>query len=200
MREPEDAAAVGRDLDRHAFAHAAEAVEQVTGDKLEVPSDRFAVAGRRPRRRRALRRGFRFCRFFRRRLRRLLCFCSFLRGLLLSNFHSTLHALTSRAPLARFDAAGEEVSSPRKRGPHIPEAVVMGPRVRGDLDQHLFYELAFAHKSGRSAFFQSGMAEIFFSRSSTSAPFCRPEATLDGKPGLTSTLPSAWAKVSRDMA
>ena len=39
VREPEDAAAVGRDLDRHAFAHAAEAVEHVMGEQLEVPGD-----------------------------------------------------------------------------------------------------------------------------------------------------------------
>ncbi len=46
VREPQDAAAVGRDLDRHAFAHAAEAVEHVVADELEVPGDRTAVADR----------------------------------------------------------------------------------------------------------------------------------------------------------
>jgi len=40
VREPEDAAPSGRDLDRHAFAHAAEAVEQVVAEQLEVPGDR----------------------------------------------------------------------------------------------------------------------------------------------------------------
>src|SRR5262249_34529155 len=64
----------------------------------------------------------------------------------------------------------------------------------------LLYPLALAHSSGRSAFFQSGMAEIFFSRSSTSASFCRPGTRSDGKPGSTSTLASALANVSRDMA
>ena len=39
VREPEDAAAVGRDLDRHAFAHAAEAVERVLADEPEIPGD-----------------------------------------------------------------------------------------------------------------------------------------------------------------
>src|SRR5262245_12562634 len=89
---------------------------------------------------------------------------------------------------------------PAKAGTHIPEAAVcgtMGPRLRGD-DTAALYALAFAHRSGRSAFFQSGMAEIFFSRSSTSASFCRPGARSDGKPGATSTRARALAKVSRD--
>src|SRR5262245_10371662 len=74
----------------------------------------------------------------------------------------------------------------------------MGPRFRGD-DSAEPYALAFAHRSGRSAFFQSGMAEIFFSRSSTSASLCRPGVRSGGKPGATSTRASALAKVSRDM-
>src|SRR5215467_344484 len=64
----------------------------------------------------------------------------------------------------------------------------------------LLYPLALAHRSGRSALLQSGMAEIFFSRSSTSASFRRPGTRSDGKPGSTSTLASALANVSRDMA
>jgi hypothetical protein len=60
------------------------------------------------------------------------------------------------------------------------------------------YALAFAQRSGRSAFFQSGMAEIFFSRSSTSASRCRPGTRSVGKPGSTWTRASALAKVSRD--
>ena len=47
MRQPQDATAVGRDLDRHAFAHAAESVEHVVAEQLEVPGDRSAVAGER---------------------------------------------------------------------------------------------------------------------------------------------------------
>ena len=45
VREPDDAAAVGRDLHRHAFAHAAEAVEQVVGEQLEIPGDDAVGAG-----------------------------------------------------------------------------------------------------------------------------------------------------------
>src|SRR5262249_9241436 len=59
--------------------------------------------------------------------------------------------------------------------------------------------LAFAHRSGRSALFQSGRAEIFFSRKRTSASRCRLLAISAGKPGATSTRASALAKVSRDM-
>ena len=39
MSEPDDAAAIRRDLHRHAFAHAAEAAEQVVGQELEIPGD-----------------------------------------------------------------------------------------------------------------------------------------------------------------
>ena len=39
VREPQDAAAVLGDLDRHALAHAAEAVELVVGQQLEVLAD-----------------------------------------------------------------------------------------------------------------------------------------------------------------
>ena len=52
VRQPDDAAAVRRDLHRHAFAHAAEAVEQVVGEQLEIPGDgavgrcRWARCGR----------------------------------------------------------------------------------------------------------------------------------------------------------
>ena len=45
MRQPDDAPAVRRDLDRHAFAHAAEAVERVLGEQLEIPGDRVVGAG-----------------------------------------------------------------------------------------------------------------------------------------------------------
>src|SRR5262245_14924829 len=108
MREPEDAAAVGRDLDRHAFAHAAEAVEQVMADELEIPGDRLAVAAWAFRGARPSRDGFICRRFLRGRLlRRLLGFGSFLRDLLACDLHSTLHALTSRQALARLSAAGE---------------------------------------------------------------------------------------------
>ena len=40
VREPQDAPAVGSDLDRHAFAHAAEAIELMMRDQLEVARDR----------------------------------------------------------------------------------------------------------------------------------------------------------------
>jgi hypothetical protein len=43
--ERDDAAAVGGDLHRHAFAHAAEAVEQVVGQQLEIPGDSAVGAG-----------------------------------------------------------------------------------------------------------------------------------------------------------
>src|SRR5712692_7648899 len=158
VREPEDAAAVGGDLDRHAFAHAAEAVEQVVGDEPEIPGDRSAVAaparhGGFPLRRRFFWRRLLCRRLFRDRLLyRLLG--SLLRGFLSCDFHSVLHA----------------------------------------------YPLAFGQNSGRSAFFQSGMAEIFFSRRSTSASRCRPVARSGGELGSTSTRASAWAKVSRDIA
>ena len=44
VREPEDAAAVRRDLDRHAFAHAAETLQFMLGEKLEVPGHRLVTA------------------------------------------------------------------------------------------------------------------------------------------------------------
>ena len=37
MRQPQDAAAVLRELHRHALAHAAEAVERVLGKEAEIP-------------------------------------------------------------------------------------------------------------------------------------------------------------------
>src|SRR5262249_32539951 len=112
MREPEDAAAVGRDLDRHAFAHAAETVEQVMADELEIPGDRPPVAAW------TFRAGGPWGGFICRRflggrllrrllVRRLLGFGSFLWNLLVCDLHSTLHALTSRQALARLRAAGE---------------------------------------------------------------------------------------------
>src|SRR5262245_7759344 len=109
MREPEDAAAVGCDLDRHAFAHAAETVEQMMADELEIPGDRPAVAADRTfRGARAPRHGLLCRRFFRGCfLRRLLALRSLLRDLLACDFHSTLHAVTSREALARLSAAGE---------------------------------------------------------------------------------------------
>src|SRR6202022_4548616 len=61
------------------------------------------------------------------------------------------------------------------------------------------YALAFAQRSGRNAFFQSGMAEIFFSRRRTSASRCKLGTRSEGKLGLTSTRASALAKDSRDM-
>ena len=45
MRQPDDAAPVGRDLHRHALAHAAEAVQLVLGQQLEIPEDRLVLAG-----------------------------------------------------------------------------------------------------------------------------------------------------------
>ena len=39
VREPEDAPAIGRDLDRHALAHAAKAVERMLSDQIEIPGD-----------------------------------------------------------------------------------------------------------------------------------------------------------------
>ena len=47
VRQPDDAPAVGRDLHRHALAHAAEAVEHVVGQELEVPGDDSVGAGAR---------------------------------------------------------------------------------------------------------------------------------------------------------
>ena len=41
VRQPQDAAAILGDLDRHALAHAAEAVELVVGQELEVPDRRL---------------------------------------------------------------------------------------------------------------------------------------------------------------
>src|SRR5262249_224036 len=87
--------------------HAAETVEHVMADELEIPGDRFAVAAW-TFRGDALRPGF-ICRCFLpgRLLRRLLGFGSFLCNLLACDFHSTLHALASREALARLSAAGE---------------------------------------------------------------------------------------------
>src|SRR5262249_47835394 len=109
MREPEDATAVGCDLDRHAFAHAPEPVEQMMADELEIPGDRPTVAADRTfRGARAPRHGLLCRRFFRGCfLRRLLALRSLLRDLLACDFHSTLHAVTSREALARLSAAGE---------------------------------------------------------------------------------------------
>src|SRR4051794_12303045 len=39
MREPQDAAAVGHDLDGHAFAHSAKTIERMVGDEIEIPGD-----------------------------------------------------------------------------------------------------------------------------------------------------------------
>src|SRR5215468_7367357 len=104
-------------------------------------------------------------------------------------------------PLALFDRGGEVggaplAVAPAKAGAHDRGLWKMGPRLRGD---DRAYVLAFAQKSGRSAFFQSGMAVIFFSRSNTSASLCRPAARSPGKPGATSTRASALANVSFDM-
>src|SRR5262249_57146229 len=129
VRKPEDAAAVGCDLDRHAFAHAAETVEHVMADELEIPGDRFAVAawtfrGGAPRH------GFLRGGFFRRRfLRRLLALGS-LRDLLACDFHSTLHALTSREALARLRAAGEAAQRSQAVRPREPGAPPAAQPVR----------------------------------------------------------------------
>src|SRR5262249_17914751 len=122
--EREDTAAVGRDLDRHAFAHAAETVEQVMADELEIPGDRPAVAADRTFRGGGPWGGFICRRFLGGRLfHRLLGLGSLLRHLLACDFHSTLHALTSREALARLRVAGE-VASPsqavRPGGPGLP--------------------------------------------------------------------------------
>src|SRR5262249_34296007 len=91
----------------HAFAHAAETVEHVMADELEIPGDRFAVAAWTFRGGGALGPGF-ICRCFLpgRFLRRLLGFGSFLCNLLACDFHSTLHALPSRHASVRLGAAG----------------------------------------------------------------------------------------------
>ncbi len=39
MREPDDAPPVFGDLDRHALAHAAEALQFVVGEEFEIPFD-----------------------------------------------------------------------------------------------------------------------------------------------------------------
>ena len=46
VRQPQDAAAVGRDLHRHALAHAAEALQLVLRQQLEIPGDRLVAAAR----------------------------------------------------------------------------------------------------------------------------------------------------------
>src|SRR5262249_8760902 len=136
VRKPEDAAAVGCDLDRHAFAHAAETVEHVMADELEIPGDRFAVAawtfrGGAPRH------GFLRGGFFRRRfLRPLLALCS-LRDLLACDFHSTLPALTSRGAFTRLPAAGgvaprSPAVRPAETGGH-PGRAACGPLATGTI-------------------------------------------------------------------
>ena len=47
MRQPDDAAAVGRDLHRHALAHAAKAAEHVVRQQLEIPGDGLIALGNR---------------------------------------------------------------------------------------------------------------------------------------------------------
>ncbi len=47
VRQPDDAAAVLGDRDRHAFAHAAEAAEVVMGERLEIPGDGLTGLGER---------------------------------------------------------------------------------------------------------------------------------------------------------
>jgi len=47
MRQPDDAAAVRRDLHRHALAHAAEAAKHVVRQELEVPDDGLIALGQR---------------------------------------------------------------------------------------------------------------------------------------------------------
>ena len=47
VREPDDAPPVGRDLHRHAFAHAAETVELVLGEQLEIPAHGLVFRGQR---------------------------------------------------------------------------------------------------------------------------------------------------------
>src|SRR5262245_61001301 len=105
-------------------------------------------------------------------------------------------AFASCAPIAEVVGWVELLRDPTPPYGKTRSVVSVGSRASA-LDPT--YELAFAHRSGRSAFFQSGMAEIFFSRSSTSASLCRPDATSLGKPGATSTRASALEKVSRDM-
>ncbi len=67
MREPHYAAAVRRDLQRHAFAHAAETVEHVVREQLEVPVDDAVAALAGGLAGRLLRRGLRCRILFRRR-------------------------------------------------------------------------------------------------------------------------------------
>src|SRR5437016_14309385 len=153
-------------------------------DEFEVPSDWPAIAERSFHGSCALRRALRCRTPFRPCHLRFAGLCRLFRALLPSGFHSTLHAGTSREPLACLNAAGEAVIT----WLHLQFGCCSVSR------------LALAHRSGRSAFFQSGMAEIFFSRSSLSASFCRPGTRSEGKPGLTSTFASALAKISRDMA
>ena len=164
VREPEDAPAVGRDLDRHAFAHAAEAVERVLADELEIPGDGLVRA---------------------------------LGGGLVGNGHAApwnapwaempgSAGLTAfRPPVKRPGSGLRDWRRPSFATSRLRCANEIGatrrPAIRSSRPSR--YALALAQRSGRSAFFQSGMAEIFFSRSSTSASFCscsRP----DGKPGL----------------
>ena len=247
MRQPEDAAAVRRDLDRHAFAHAAEAVEQVVAEQLEIPGDRPAVAAGRGR----LRGWFLGCGFLAAdflvadflgagfataflALAGAAFFAGFLTAAFFAAFFATffLAAFIPFSPCPEIErtfsafqrgmrAGGHENSDGldchpgaadgsaplrKRRGRQARAmALVRTPRDAADdapadpLDLRRLYALALAQRSGRSAFFQSGMAEIFFSRSSTSASFCRFGTRSVGKPGSTSTRASALAKVSRDM-
>lgn len=86
---------------------------------------------------------------------------------------------------AQYFAGGRASDSPARTGP--------GGLVRYTPAR------AFAMKSVRSAFFQSGTAEIFFSFSRTSAWWRMYGSRSVGKPGSTSTLPSAFVNVSIDI-
>ena len=97
----------------------------------------------------------------------------------------TLHALKSGDPLARFDAAGE-VPCARNAGPACSASLLFslaGPGSRAGLRP----------ESGRSAFFQSGMAEIFFSRSRTGVPL-QAGSEIGREAGATSTWRAPWRR------
>src|SRR5439155_19317439 len=111
IQMPENAASIRCKQERHGIAHTADTVEKIIADEFEVPSDWPAIAERSFHGSCALRRALRCRTPFRPRNLRFAGLCRLFRALLPSGFHPTLHAGTSREPLACFNAAGEAVST-----------------------------------------------------------------------------------------
>ena len=100
-------------------------------------------------------------------------------------------------PYVSAKAATTAPTSPPRDGVAVCDSVANICRCHHDFSRGGLlprYALAFAQRSGRNAFFQSGMAEIFFSRRRTSASRCKLGTRSEGKLGLTSTRASALAK------